>query len=257
MSGIMPVVFVGHGSPMNAVEENQFSAGWRQMAAALPRPGAILAVSAHWYAGGTLLCADPRPKTVYDMYGFPPELYQATYPAPGSPALAADAAALLGEGAQAVSGWGLDHGVWSVLRRMYPAADIPVVPMSVDAGASAGRWFELGRSLRPLRRRGVLILASGNVVHNLGLLDWNRAGGFDWADEFDAWARENILAGRREALCRWQEAGPCAQKAVPTPDHYAPLLYAAGAAEEDDRPTVWNDARTLGSLSMTSYIFAK
>jgi len=248
----MPVVFVGHGSPMNAVEENEFSRGWEALGRELPRPGAILAVSAHWVTDGVRVCSAEKPRTIYDMYGFPDALYRASYPAPGDPALSRRAAALLG--GREDGSWGLDHGVWSVLRRMYPAADVPVVEMSVDANASPEALFEMGRALRPLREEGVLILASGNVVHNLSLLDWDRPDGYPWADEFDAWIRDRILAGKYGEALHWQDAGESAKKAFRTGEHFAPLLVALGAAE-GGRARTRNEARTLGSLSMTCYLF--
>ena len=251
----MPVLFVGHGSPMNAIEENTFSRGWQALGRELPQPRAILAVSAHWVTEGTHLTSAAQPRMIYDMYGFPPALYQVSYPAPGDPALARRAAALLGGSAVQDSAWGLDHGVWSVLRRMYPGADIPVVEMSIDGDASPQALFELGKKLRPLREEGVLLLASGNVVHNLALLDWARPDGFAWADEFDLWVRERILAGRREEVLTWQTAGDCARKAFRTPEHFAPLLVALGAADERDLAQTRNETRTLGALSMTCYLF--
>lgn len=253
----MPALFVGHGSPMNAVEENAFTRGWREIAAKLPAPKAILAVSAHWYTGGTFVGPQEKPRQVYDMYGFPEELYRLRYPAPGSPALARRTQALLGQRVSADGSWGIDHGAWSVLCRMFPEAEIPVVQLSVDAGAPPETHFALGRALRPLRDEGILLLASGNVVHNLRRVDWtNEAGGYPWADAFDGAIRESILAGRYGDVVDFRRTAPQAELAVPTPDHFYPLLYALGAAEPEDALTVFNDARTLGSLSMTSYLFA-
>jgi 4,5-DOPA dioxygenase extradiol len=248
----MPVVFAGHGSPMNAVEDNRFSRGWEALGGELPKPKAILAVSAHWVTEGVRLSSAEKPPMIYDMYGFPEALYRVDYPAPGDPALSRRAAALLG--GEEDGSRGLDHGVWSVLRRMYPAAEIPVVGMSVDAGASPEALFAMGQKLRPLRDEGVLILASGNVVHNLALLDWERPDGWPWADEFDAWVRDRILAGKYADVLRWRGAGACAARAFRTTEHFAPLLVALGAAEGDDAETR-NEARTMGSLSMTCYLF--
>jgi 4,5-DOPA dioxygenase extradiol len=248
----MPMVFTGHGSPMNAVEENRFSKGWEALGRELPRPKAILAVSSHWVTDGVRLSPAEKPRMVYDMYGFPEALYEVQYPAPGAPALARRAAELLG--GRLDDSWGLDHGVWSVLRRMFPDAGIPVVEMSVDAGAAPEDWFKMGQKLRPLREEGVLLLASGNVVHNLSLLDWDRPDGYAWADAFDAWVRDRILNGRYGEVLRWQDAGESAAKAFHTPEHFAPLLVALGAAEGDSVKTR-NEARTMGSLSMTCYLF--
>lgn len=255
MNQKMPVLFAGHGSPMNAIEENRFSKGWEAMGAELPEPKAILAVSAHWVTDGVRLNAAEKPRTIYDMYGFPEELYQISYPAPGSPALAGRAEELLGAGARTDNSWGIDHGVWSVLRRIWPAANLPVVEMSIDGSASPGELFSMGKALRPLRGEGVLIFASGNVVHNLALLDWERPDGFAWADEFDLWVRDRILAGKYGEILNWRAAGSCAGKAFRTSEHFAPLLVALGASDSGDRAAARNEARTMGSLSMTCYRF--
>jgi 4,5-DOPA dioxygenase extradiol len=257
MNERMPVVFLGHGSPMNAAEDNEFSRSWVRLGRELPRPKAILAVSAHWYAGKSLVCADESPRMIYDMYGFPDELYRIKYPAPGAPDIAVRAAELSGGAAAEAGAWGIDHGVWSLLRWMYPGADIPVVPMSVNGKASPETLFETGRKLRSLRDEGVLILASGNVVHNLALVNWGMDGGYDWADEFDLWVENKIRAGKYADIIDWRSAGKCAEKAFSTPDHFLPLLYALGAADENDAVRVINNARTLGALSMTGYVFGK
>jgi len=252
----MPVLFVGHGSPMNAIEENEFSEGWKRLGRELPAPKAILAMSAHWVTDGTLLCAAERPRMIYDMYGFPEELYRVVYPVPGNPALARRAAALLGGKASADLFWGIDHGVWSVLRWMYPDAEIPVVEMSVDGNAAPEELLRMGEKLRPLREEGVLLLASGNVVHNLSLLDWDLPGGYAWADEFDGWVRDRVLAGRYDAVLHWQSAGDSAKKAFRTSEHFVPLLCALGAADNGDRAETRNEARTMGAMSMTCYLFS-
>jgi 4,5-DOPA dioxygenase extradiol len=250
----MPVLFVGHGSPMNALEDNSFSRGWRAIAARLPRPAGILAISAHWTSTGSRVNNDPNPRTVYDFYGFPRELYDLAYQAPGSPELARETARLIGPVAIDNS-WGIDHGTWSVLRWMFPAADIPVAQLSIDDTASRRSHLEAGRLLRPLREQGILILGSGNVVHNLARIDWDLAGGFDWADEFDHYIRDSILDRRFEDVIEYRRAGQAADRAFRTLEHFDPLLYTLGAADGNDRLTVFNDARTLGSLSMTSYLF--
>lgn len=249
----MPVLFVGHGSPMNAIEDNPFSAAWEQLGTVLPKPQAILSVSAHWFTQGTRVTDAPNPKMVYDMYGFPDALYRVKYPAPGSPYFAGLAAELLP--AQIDNGWGLDHGSWSVLRRIYPRADIPVFQVSVDRRASMERHFALGRRLRSLRGQGVLIFCSGNIVHNLAGVRWEMDGGLPWADSFDEYIKRGVLRGDFDNAVHYERAGESAKAAVPTPDHYAPLLYALGASDEGDRVSVFNDARVLGSLSMTSYLF--
>lgn len=253
----MPALFVGHGSPMNAIEENEYTRAWEALAQGLPRPEAILCVSAHWFTRGTRVSALAENRMIYDMYGFPDELYRVVYPAPGAPAVARRALALLGGAARQDDTWGLDHGAWSVLRRMYPQADVPVFQVSVDMDATPETHFALGKALAPLRNEGVMILASGNVVHNLGMVAWGQAGGFPWADTFDRYVREAVTGRAYGRAVAFREAGPSARLAVPTPDHYAPLLYALGAAAQDDALTVFCDARMMGSLSMTGYAFTQ
>lgn len=248
------MLFVGHGSPMNAIEDNAFTRGWRAVAARLPRPKAILAVSAHWYVEGTRTSDEARPRTIHDMYGFPRPLYEVQYPSPGSPELAQRVTQLC-PGTAIDNTWGIDHGTWSVLVHMFPQADIPVVQLSVDARKSAGAHFELGRQLAPLRDEGVLILGSGNVVHNLRLVDWRSTGGLPWADEFDTYIRGRIEARDFASVVDHRSAGAAADMAFPTPDHYDPLLYVLGASSTDDKLTVFNEARVLGSISMTGYLF--
>ncbi|MDD3212255.1 MAG: 4,5-DOPA dioxygenase extradiol [Eubacteriales bacterium] len=252
---LMPVLFVGHGSPMNAIEDNTFSERWKQLGARLPKPEAILSVSAHWFTNGTKVTDTPAPKMIYDMYGFPEALYRVTYPAPGSPRFARLAKNLIGSGVEIDNTWGLDHGSWSVLRRLYPDADAPVFQLSVDAQASMKEHFEIGRKLRSLREQGVLIFGSGNVVHNLARVDWNMDGGFPWADTFDGYIRENVLHRNFKNVVGYEQAGSSASLAFTTPDHFAPLLYVLGASDERDRISVFNEARMMGSLSMTSYLF--
>lgn len=251
----MPALFVGHGSPMNAIEDNRFSREWEALGARLPRPEAILSVSAHWFTAGTKVSDAPALKMIYDMYGFPAELYRVNYPAPGAPEAAREALALLGGAAEADNSWGLDHGSWSVLRRMFPAADIPVFQLSVDRNASMEEHFRLGRLLRPLRDRGVLVFGSGNVVHNLRRVNWDMDGGYPWAEAFDGYIRENVEARRFEDAVRFRQAGDSAPLSVPTPDHFAPLFYVLGAAREEDRLSAFCPECTLGSLSMTGYLF--
>ena len=255
MTDRMPVIFVGHGSPMNAIEESKYSEGWRAMANELPKPRAILSVSAHWYTDGSKVGDTASPKVIYDMYGFPKPLYEVNYAAPGDPQLARRTMELAGPAVTADNSWGIDHGTWAVLCRMYTAPEIPIVQLSVDKNLAAEQHYELGKKLRPLREEGVLIMASGDVVHNLGLVDWSMDRGFDWADEFDNYIRDNILAGRHGNVIDYKSAGPAAKKAFFTPEHYYPLLYALGASDEKDRVSVWNDSCDLGAVSMTSYMF--
>ena len=252
----MPALFVGHGSPMNAIEENDFTRRWRALGGELPRPKAVLCVSAHWFTRGTRVNTANQPRTVYDMYGFPDELYALRYEPPGAPALAREALRLLPQGmARADESWGLDHGAWSVLCRMFPQADIPVCQLSVDAEAAPAAHFAIGRALAPLREQGVLLLSSGNVVHNLRRVEWENAAGAPWADAFDAAVRDAVLAGDYAAVAGIAQSRPEWKLASPTPDHFLPLLYILGAADGNDACTVFNDARTMGSLSMTGYLF--
>jgi len=248
----MPVLFIGHGSPTNAIEENQFTAQWEALGGKLPRPQAILSVSAHWFTHGTKIMDSAAPETIYDMYGFPDELYQIVYPAPGSPYFARLAKNLITRNTQTDNTWGLDHGTWSVLHRMYPEADIPVFQLSVDREASFEEHFQIGQELKALREQGVLILGSGNIVHNLARVRWDMEGGYDWAEEFDHYIKQNILDRNHQNIIHFEKAGTSASLAFTIPDHFAPLLYVLGASDEEDTVSILNDACTLGALSMTS-----
>ncbi len=251
-----PVLFVGHGSPMNALDDNEYTRNWTAVAAKISKPRAILSISAHWYTHGSRINDTLQPQMIYDMYGFPPELYRLTYPAQGSPELARLTQQLITANEVAVDNrWGYDHGTWSVLCRMYPEADIPVLQLSIDRDAPATAHFEIGRELHALRNQGVMIFASGNVVHNLAESDWGLAGGYPWAIEFDNYIKEQIQAKRYQNVIQYQTAGPAAKLAFPTPDHFYPLLYALGAVTATDRLSVFNDACTMGSMSMTSYLW--
>jgi len=251
----MPTLFVGHGSPMNVVEENKYIHTWRQIAANMPKPAAILAVSAHWYTVGTKVMDNEWPKTIHDFYGFPEQLYSITYPAPGAPYFARRAEKLLGNEAVLDSNWGLDHGTWCVLRAMYPNADIPVFQVSVNSQASAEEHFALGKKLQELREQGVMILGSGDVVHNLGKIQFSRADGYDWAYEFDNKIAELINSNDKDGVVGYEQLGRIAELAVPIPDHFFPLLYVLGAAQDTDKLQVYNQDCIMGSLSMTSYVF--
>ncbi len=252
----MPVLFVGHGSPLNAIEENAYTREWRKLAESIPKPKAILSVSAHWYARGSKVNSLDEPKQIYDMYGFPQELYDLVYPAKGSPVLAKRVQELLPGKVETDNSWGIDHGTWSVLVKMYPHADIPVVQLSVDRTASAEAHLTLGKALKPLRDEGILILASGNVVHNLSRVAWNMHGGFDWALDFDKYIKDRVLNSDHDGVAGYALLGQTASLAVPTPDHFFPLLYALGASETGDEISVFNEACVLGSLSMTGYVFS-
>lgn len=250
----MPVLFVGHGSPMNVIEHNGFTEGWAAAAARIPRPTAILCVSAHWFDEGEAVSGAAHPNTIYDFYGFPEELYKITYPAPGAPALAQRVAQLSGRIA-VDPGQGLDHGAWSLLHHMYPKADVPVCQLRVNAANSARQSYEMGAVLQPLRDEGVLILGSGNVVHNLAMIDWEGLvpGGYSWANSFDDYIRDAVLAGRHDHVIDFTGAGEGVGQAFRYRDHYDPLLYVLGATQPGEPVRVFNDARVMGSLSMTSY----
>ncbi len=251
----MPALFVGHGSPMNAIEENRFVEEWRALGNKMVCPKAILSVSAHWFTKDTRVSDAIEPKTVYDMYGFPKELYQIVYPAKGSPPLAHQVQSMISRSVSVDNTWGLDHGTWSVLHRMYPKADIPVFQLSVDRTASAAEHYKIGREIYQLREQGVMVFGSGNIVHNLARIGWDMEGGYSWAEEFDGYVKKNILQRADENVIDYQKAGSCSALAFTTLDHYAPLLYVLGAARKDDKITVFNDACVLGSLSMTGYLF--
>jgi len=251
----MPVIFVGHGSPMNAIEDNEYSRTWRSIAKGIPKPEAIISISAHWFTKGTKIISDKAPKTIYDMYGFPKELYEVKYDCPGSPDLAKQVKELISKETEYDNSWGIDHGTWSVLVHMYPNRDVPVFQISVDAYAPPKAHYKIGRELRILRESGVLIFGTGNIVHNLRLVDWHMGTkGFDWAYEFDDYIFDNIMSKNHENILKYQDMCPAANHAVPIPDHFYPLLYTLGASYEDDKVSVFNKSCELGSLTMTGYI---
>ena len=253
---LMPAAFFGHGNPMNALQVNRYTSAWKAFGEAVPRPRAILVVSAHWYINATAVTAMPRPRTIHDFYGFPSELFDVQYPAPGLPEMAAEVSDIVHPtwvGAD-VDSWGIDHGTWSVLVHAFPDASIPVVQLSINAEKPLDYHLELGAKLAPLRERGVLIVTSGNVVHNLGGMDWALADdGFDWAQRFDEEAKGRMLTDPTEfaTLDAHRDFG----HAVPTPDHFIPALYLAGLAGAARSPDtdVLVDGYAYGSLSMTAY----
>lgn len=252
----MPMIFAGHGSPMSAIENNTFTAAWEKLGKELPRPKAILSISAHWVSKGLKVQTAPQPRQVYDMYGFPQALYDVIYPVQGSSELTkAVLNSIQSSTVTPDDSWGIDHGTWAVLCRMYPAADIPVVQLGIDVSKTPAELYQIGRELQHLREQGVLLFASGDVVHNLRRIDWNRSDGFDWADDFDIYIRDNILSRNDEAIINYTAFGEAARLACPTPEHFYPLLYVLGAASPQDKPSVFNDARTMGSLSMTGYVW--
>jgi 4,5-DOPA dioxygenase extradiol len=251
----MPAAFIGHGSPMNAIEANSYTEAWRGLGAILPKPRAILVVSAHWYINATAVTSMSRPRTIHDFYGFPNELYAVQYPAAGAPELAEEVAEVARPHwvGSDVDSWGLDHGTWSVLVHLFPSADVPVVQLSINGFKALDYHFDLGARLAPLRERGIFILGSGNVVHNLGALDVTLGTrGFDWAERFDEQARAAMTDAPGEVL--GVQGRPDFDLAVPTPDHFIPLLYLAGLADAAGDPCeVLVDGYMGGSLTMTSY----
>lgn len=252
----MPAVFIGHGSPMNTLEHNRYTQAWHDFGRSVPRPQAILAVSAHWWVNATVVTAMEKPRTIHDFYGFPQELFAFEYPAEGSPSVAERVKRVLSPvwvGSDTDS-WGLDHGTWSVLAHMFPDADVPVVQLSVDATKSFEDHVALGRALSPLRDEGILIVASGNVVHNLRMIDWSAPdGGFDWAHDFDAHVRG--VMGTDPGSLPGVVSHPAYAASVPTPDHFVPALYTAGlAAAEGSVVEVLVGGCAMGSLSMTSFV---
>ncbi|HEX5112729.1 MAG TPA: 4,5-DOPA dioxygenase extradiol [Saprospiraceae bacterium] len=250
----MPILFLGHGSPMNAIEDNEFARGWRAIGQSLPRPTAILCISAHWETRGTYVTAMEKPKTIHDFGGFPQALFDVEYPAPGSPALANQTKELItGTPVGLDQSWGLDHGCWSVVKRLYPAADIPVIQFSLDYTQGPQYHFTLAKELNALRKKGILIVGSGNLVHNLGIMDWdNPTTGYDWAIEANSKMKNMISTGDYSSLINYQAQGKAFQLSIPTPEHYLPMLYTLGMKEEKDEITFFNDKTIMGSISMTS-----
>jgi 4,5-DOPA dioxygenase extradiol len=254
-SNLMPAAFIGHGSPMNTLERNRFTQAWAAFGQSLPRPRAVLAISAHWFIPGTAVTAMPRPRVIHDFYGFPPELFAFDYPAPGSPEVALEIVQAVKPAHVGldVDSWGLDHGTWSVLAHVFPKADIPVLQLSIHSGKDIAYHVELGERLAPLRERGVFIVGSGNVVHNLRRLDWNRPdGGFEWAERFDR-AVKSVMTSDPAGLVNVTQHADFAL-AVPTPEHFLPLAYLAGLCKAaGETADVFVEGGSMGSLTMTSY----
>lgn len=253
----MPVLFLGHGSPMNAIEENEFVEGFRNIEKSIPRPNAILCVSAHWETRGTCVTAMEFPKTIHDFGGFPSALFEVQYPAPGNPELAKETASLITTTQVALDQkWGLDHGAWSVIKHMYPGADIPVIQMSLDYYQTPQYHYDLMKELAPLRHKGVLIIGSGNMVHNLREVAWDKFDSdnyaFDWALEASEKMKKYILNGDHKSLINYRCHGKAFELAIPTPEHYLPLLYALALKEDDENVQLFNDKAVAGSLTMTS-----
>lgn len=250
---MMPALFLGHGNPMNAISKNAYTEAWAAIGKAVPRPKAVLAVSAHWYIPGTAVTAMATPRTIHDFGGFPDEIFRAQYPAPGDPELARQVSKLLAPLNVALDEtWGLDHGTWSVLCHVFPKADIPIVQLSIDETKPPRFHYDIGRKLVPLREAGVLVVGSGNVVHNLHAYAWGRrgVGPYDWALRFERHARDQMTSGDGASLVDYDKLGPDAALAIPTPDHYLPLLYVLGTRQVGEHVTFPVDGMDGGSISM-------
>ncbi len=252
-STLMPLLFVGHGNPMNAIQDNDITHGWQKVASTFPKPKSILCISAHWETNGTYVTAVKNPKTIHDFYGFPKELFEVEYPAPGNPKLAEETISMLQPNkTESDTKWGLDHGCWSVLKHFYPLADVPIVQLSLDYRKSPEIHYEIARKLRPLREKGVLIIGSGNIVHNLGLINWHNDQTYDWAVEANEKIKKKISEGSHKELISYKDLGNEMRLAIPTPEHFLPLLYILGLKNEKEEITFFNEKIELGSISMTS-----
>jgi len=259
---LMPVLFIGHGSPMNGIEDNEFSQRWAQMANEIPAPKAVLVVSAHWFTRGTHITAMEFPETIHDFGGFPQALFDVQYPAPGNPELAKDTANLIHSTDIGLAhDWGLDHGAWTVVRRMYPDAKIPVLQLSIDYTKPPQYHYDLAKEIYLLRKKGVLIIGSGNMVHNLRMVSWqninNPGYGFDWALKMNDTFKELITSGTHDKLIKYENLGKEAMLAIPTPEHYLPLLYTLALQDSKDKISFFNDKAVAGSLTMTSVKIAQ
>ncbi len=255
---LMPVLFIGHGSPMNGIEDNEFSQRWTQMANEIPTPTAVLVISAHWFSRGTRITAMDFPETIHDFGGFPQALFDVQYPAPGNPALAMETAELIHSAhVELDHDWGLDHGTWTVVRRMYPEAKIPVLQLSIDFTKAPQYHFDLAKELYGLRKKGVLIIGSGNMVHNLRMVSWNKMNenfGYDWALKMNDTFKQLITDGDYNPLINYESLGAESRLAIPTPEHYLPLLYSLGLKGNNDSIYFFNDKAMAGSLTMTSVL---
>lgn len=255
---LMPVLFIGHGSPMNGIEDNEFSQRWAQMAKEIPTPASVLVVSAHWFSKGTRITAMDFPETIHDFGGFPQALFDVQYPAPGNPALAMETADLIHSAhVELDHDWGLDHGAWTVVRHMYPEAKIPVLQLSIDYSKPPQYHYELAKELYGLRKKGVLIIGSGNMVHNLRMISWNKMNenyGYDWALQMNDTFKQLIRDGDHQRLINYENLGSESRLAIPTPEHYLPLLYSLGLKGKKDHVSFFNDKAVAGSLTMTSVL---
>lgn len=257
---LLPTLFVGHGSPMNAIEQNEFTQQWKRITSNFEKPTAIICISAHWLTRGTFVTAMEQPKTIHDFGGFPKALFDVQYPAPGS----VDVTHWTREAIQSANvqdnyEWGLDHGTWSILKNMYPDASIPVIQLSIDYGKPLAFHFQLAQELKELRKKGVLIIGSGNMVHNLGMVAWDKINspgfGYDWALEIDALFKKKIENRDYQSLINWTDLHKQISLAVPSLDHYIPLIYSVGLSEKEDEISFFNDKAVAGSLTMTSVQF--
>jgi 4,5-DOPA dioxygenase extradiol len=254
----MPVLFIGHGSPMNGIEDNEFSQKWTQMAKEIPTPAAVLVISAHWFSNGTRITAMDFPETIHDFGGFPQALFDVQYPAPGNPALAIETAELIhSANVELDHDWGLDHGAWTVVRHMYPEAKIPVLQLSIDYTKPPQYHYDLARELYGLRKKSVLIIGSGNMVHNLRMVSWSKLNenyGYDWALQMNDTFKKLIMNGDHKPLINYESLGTESRLAIPTPEHYLPLMYSLGLKENTDSISFFNDKAMAGSLTMTSVL---
>ena len=253
----MPVLFLGHGSPMNAIEENEFVTGFRNIGKTIPKPNAILCISAHWETRGTFVTAMEKPPTIHDFGGFPQALFDVQYPAQGSPEIASETKSIIKKTIVGLDDkWGLDHGAWSVIKHLYPNADVPVIQLSLDYYQTAQYHYELAKELSSLRKKGVLIIGSGNMVHNLRMVAWDKLNvdgfGYDWAIEANEKMKKFILSNDHQQLINFKSQGKAFDLAIPTPEHYLPLLYALALKEESEKVSLFNDKALGGSLTMTS-----
>jgi 4,5-DOPA dioxygenase extradiol len=251
---IMPVLFLGHGSPMNAIEQNEFTRGWQKTGETIPKPTAILCISAHWETRGTFVTAMEKPQTIHDFGGFPQALFNVQYPAPGKPELARETQQVVTATQVGLDySWGLDHGAWSVIKHLYPAAVIPVIQMSIDYTKPPQYHYDLGKQLAALRNKGVLIIGSGNMVHNLRMIEWDKPeSGSDWAVEANTLLKKLINTDNHEQLIDYGKLGRAVELSVPTPEHYLPLLYVLALKNGNENVSLFNDKEIMGSLSMTS-----
>ncbi len=256
----LPALFVGHGSPMNAIEDNEFSQTWSKFGREIPKPKAVLVISAHWLTNGTFVTAMEQPRTIHDFGGFPQELFDVQYPAKGSPELATETAKLITSTNVGLDHeWGLDHGTWSIVKHMYPDANIPVLQLSIDYNKPAQYHYDLAQQLKSLRSKGVLLIGSGNMVHNLRMVAWDKLQeaeyGFDWAIEMNSIFKDKISNRDFNSLIHYEKLGAAAKLAIPTPDHYYPLIYSLALQDKEDEITFFNDKLVGGSLNMTSVKF--